>query len=163
MSEKVLPTISEQTFHELSHLRTSNPPLFHQHIEMLLQVGWPLRAIAVPFSVSNTTVATWASKGEHDVPVGPLEHLPDSLPRSLNSRYRKTNISPEQSARLKELSLLARKVRQNTPQNSPYRAASKELDTLLKDLNQSGVSIERLALEYGVSRGAIVRRLKKED
>lgn len=157
----MLPVISVSTTNILVGLYEDESPVFYDHVEALVSAGWPLRAIAEPLGVSGTTVSVWAGKATHSEDISLLEDLPSDLPRAINSRYRKSEVSEESGVLLRSLVESARRVRRNTPDNSPFRVASAQLDSLLSELNASGVSIERLATECGVSRGAIVRRLNK--
>lgn len=122
---------------------------FLSHITQLRSSGWPLSAIATALGVSKTTVAKWANKKF------------DAQEITAPAYYLAPLLSQEEISTLQDLTQKSSKIRRFTPENSPARQDARELEKLLIQYKNLGVTVTDLAEACGVSRRAINQRLDK--
>ncbi len=128
---------------------------------------WPLRAIGEPMGVGRSTVQMWEqSSSEVDQSM-----LPEDVklsPRAIETagvkevRW-KVAVSSEDVYWLRTLYLSARKVRSQTPQSSPLRANSAELDELIEHYLNKMVPVTDIARHMGVTHRAVKARLERRN
>lgn len=156
-----LPTLPQDTADKLVALKGSNPGEFYALIKALRTEGWPLRAIAEPLSVSRTAVMDWEKKCPTVSALPEVPELPLAEPKERINSTKKYTLSDEQVSHLKELTELASNVRRYTDKNAPSRQAAEELETLLIEYSNQGISRTQLGIYCGVSDSAIKQRLRK--
>lgn len=156
-----LPVLPEPTATQLVALKGSNPEEFIALVKALRLKGWPLRAIAEPFSVSRTAVQGWESQYRGAT----LPEVPDLPVREVKERKKKTTepyvLSKEEAKTLRQLADQASQVRRFTDRNAPSRQAATELESKLIEYSNKGVSRKQLAIHCGVSDSSIKQRLRK--
>lgn len=160
-SDKKLPTLPKETQEKLVALKGTCPEEFYALVKALRLEGWPLRAIATPFSVSRTAVQGWESKfdGKTDLPTIPS--LPITPVADRHKGTKKVVLTKDQSDELRQLATEASTVRRFTDENAPSRAAAHKLEDLLITYSESGVTRVDLAEACGVSDSSIKQRLRK--
>lgn len=135
---------------------------FYAHIYALYtDGGWSLNDIAIPLSVSKSTVGLWKNKyipNPNPNPTVPVK--PQKIPGTLKKIT--PDIPLKDQERIKELAELVKKRTRWSRKNAPEVLAARELETMI-DLYivQRGVSVARFAKVAGVSRKAIIQRMKK--
>lgn len=144
--------IEEDIKNTLSELYSNpNKDDFIAFVQSLRSNNWPLSAISGMMDLSKTTVSRWEKKS-----------TPSQLPHT--PEYPKNrHITPEDSQKLALLAQKASKVRGLTPPTAPSRVAQQELEQLLLDFYQNGVTVTELARHCNVTRRAIYQRLEKYD
>lgn len=156
-----LPTLPQDTADKLVALKGSNPGEFFALVKALRNEGWPLRAIAEPFAASRTAVMEWEKKYHPAADLPEVPELPLVETKERKNSSKKYTISPGEAEKLKELTARASGVRRYTDQNAPSRLAAAELEQLLLQYSEQGVSRKQLADYCGVSDSAIKQRLRK--
>lgn len=160
-TDKKLPALPEDTQQKLMALKGSCPEEFYALVKALRLEGWPLRAIAEPFSVSRTAVQGWEAKynGKTDLPTIPS--LPITPVEDRHKGTKKVSLTSEQALELHGLATEAATVRRFTDENAPSRTAARELEQLLIAYSEAGVTRVDLAEACGVSDSSIKQRLRK--
>lgn len=158
-----LPELPKETADKLVALKGSNPEEFHALIKALRNEGWPLRAIATPFAVSRTAVMDWEKKCHPEATLPEVPEVPLAAPKDRVNSSKKYELSPGEIIKLSTLTESASKVRRYTDQNAPSRQAARELEELLIEYSNKGISRTQLAQYCGVSDSAIKQRLRKHN
>lgn len=149
--------------------RAEQPTLFLAYVIALRKQQWPLRAIATPFDVSRVSAKNWETKALNDPQAVKLSETLNIPPiplsvRGAGVRAKKIprDIPLEDRQRIAELSLLARKVRRWTPDDSPEKRASHEFEDLInKYVVERKVPASVFARYAGVTRRAITQRVDR--
>lgn len=156
-----LPTLPQDTTEKLLALKATNSGDFYALVKALRKEGWPLRAIAEPFSVSRTAAQGWEKKYQEGTPLPEVPALP-LLPRQeRKNSSKKYTLDLDQIKELQHLANLASTVRRYTDRNAPSRKAAADLEALLIEYSGNGVSRTQLAKYCGVSDSSIKQRLRK--
>ena len=155
-----LPELPEDVTAKLVALRVSNPEEFYALVKALRLECWPLRAIGTPFGVSRTAVQGWEAK-YRGTPLPNVPKLPVQPVKDRKNNSKKIELSAEEAQNLRELTDTASTVRRFTDRNAPARRAASELEALLIQYSNRGVSRKQLAAYCGVSDSAIKQRLRK--
>lgn len=162
MSTKTkLPELPKETTTKLVALKGTNPEEFYALVKALRNEGWPLRAIAAPFSMSRTAAQDWEKKYQPTTALPEVPELPLQEPEERTNSSKKYTLGPDAIKTLKHLTDKASTVRRYTDQNAPSRQAARELEELLIEYSNRGVSRTQLAEYCGVSDSAIKQRLRK--
>lgn len=162
-TQSKLPTLPEDTATQLVALKGNCPEEFYALVKALRIEGWPLRAIAEPFTVSRTAVQGWEARytGSSTLPTVPK--LPLLEPKDRKNSSKKYTLSESEAQTLKELATLASGVRRYTDQNAPSRRAASDLEARLIEYSNRGISRKQLAEYCGVSDSSIKQRLRKHQ
>lgn len=164
MSSKTnLPDLPKKTADKLVALKGTNPDEFHALIKALRNEGWPLRAIAAPFAVSRTAIMDWEKKCKPDAVLPEVPELPLPEPKDRVNSSKKYTLTEGEIKNLHDLTEKASKVRRYTDQNAPSRSAARQLEELLIEYSNNGISRTQLAQYCGVSDSAIKQRLRKHQ
>jgi hypothetical protein len=144
---------------EVTHLLSlaGTPQALKARAYCLYQAGWTLSAIGDPLEKARSTVRSWVLSG-------PYPHQ-DDIPYPENKEYvRKRPVSPgiDQETReyLHTLAPIARKYRSKLPHTHSATLANRELTQLVRELHETGVSIQELADATGVTYRAMYRRVR---
>lgn len=142
-----------------------DPSQFLEYLLGLRKAGWPLRSIAEPFDVTRVTAKNWETRAlqlkvtpEPQVPPLPLDVRgmkvrPKRIPPGIPSRDRE---------RIAALSVLARRVRRWTLDDSDEKRAANELEELIyRYVVERQVPAAVFARYAGVTRRAIMQRVEK--
>jgi hypothetical protein len=156
-----LPELPKKTATKLVALKGKNPDEFHALIKALRNEGWPLRAIAAPLAVSRTAVMDWEKKCPQDAELPEVPEVPLPEPKDRTNISKKYFLSEGEITKLKTLADSASKVRRYTDQNATSRLDALELEKLLIEYSNRGLSRTQLARYCGVSDSAIKQRLRK--
>ena len=159
-TETKLPTLPQETTEQLVALKGTSPEEFYATVVALRTQGWPLRAIGEPFGVSRTAVMGWEEKYDPRIELPEVPSLPER-PQVEKKKKEKYKLSEEECQNLKRLADLASTVRRYTYEGSPTRNAADELEALLIDYTNKGVTKADLARAAGVSDSSIKQRLRK--
>lgn len=161
-----LPSAIEQI---LVKTRTEDHDLFLAYVLALRNAAWPLRSIADPFEVSRVTAKNWETKAQSNTKAvqESKELKVPALPlgaRGSGVKIKKIprDIPQVDRERIAELSPLARKVRQWTPEDAPERVAARQLEDLIfRYVIERKVPAAVFARYAGVTRRAIMQRVAK--
>jgi transposase len=134
---------------------------FYALVKALRIEGWPLRAIALPFSVSRTAAQGWEKKYEEGTPLPEVPTLPLAPRQERKNSSKKYTLDLDQIKDLQRLATLASGVRRYTDRNAPSRKAAAELEAKLIEYSDKGISRTQLAKYCGVSDSSIKQRLRK--
>jgi transposase len=156
-----LPELPNDTATQLVALKGSCPEEFYALVKALRLEGWPLRAIATPFSVSRTAAQGWENKYKPETPLPEVPELPVQAPKDRKNSSKKYSLNDDEIQNLKSLATLASTVRRYTDQNAPSRRAAHELEAKLLEYSNRGLSRTQLAGYCGVSDSSIKQRLRK--
>jgi len=156
-----LPELPSDTATQLVALKGTCPEEFFALVKALRLEGWPLRAIAKPFSVSRTAAQGWENKYKQEWPLPEVPELPVQAPEDRKINVKKQTLSEDEAKILRELAELASSVRRYTDPNAPSRRAAYELEAKLIEYSARGLSRVQLAEYCGVSDSSIKQRLRK--
>lgn len=156
-----LPLLPQSTADQLVALKGSSTEEFYALVKALRLQGWPLRAIAEPFSVSRTAVQGWEAKYTESTPLPEAPPLPTSPRKDRTTGPKKLTLDQTEVEDLRRLADLASGVRRFTDRNSPSRRAASELEAKLLEYSERGFSRTQLAKYCGVSDSSIKQRLRK--
>jgi hypothetical protein len=161
-TESKLPTLPEDIAAKLVTLRDSGTEEFYALVKALRLECWPLRAIGAPCGVSRTAVQGWEAKySGTKLPTVPA--LPVQPVKDRKSDYKKIQLTEKEAETLRDLADKASHVRRFTGRNAPSRKAASELEALLIQYSERGVSRKQLADYCGVSDSSIKQRLRKHQ
>lgn len=160
-NQNILPTLPQDTTDKLLALKGTNSGEFYALVKALRIEGWPLRAIAAPFSVSRTAAQGWEKKYEDGTPLPQVPALPVVPRQGRKNSSKKYTLDLDQIKELQHLANLASNVRRYTDRNAPSRTAAAQLEALLIEYSDKGVSRTQLAKYCGVSDSSIKQRLRK--
>lgn len=144
----------------------------NKRLRALWEAGWSLSTLGEALSPSRgkTTIHFWIM---HIEPGEQRRVIPDPPPKSLssltplNTSARVRSISPKvppaSKARLRELSVLSKRYRARTPDDSPFAIANRELTELAKQLRDSGIPTALIAEAAEVTYRAMAKRLSKAE
>lgn len=141
-----------------------------ERVTALRMSGWPLRAIGDAVGVSRMSVHVWESAvKENPDALKRASHITDTPSLPLTARGSGVSVKkmpvdvPEHDReRLAELSMKAKTVRRWSAEDSPERAASRELDELvIKYVERRNVKPMLVARHAGVTRRAIMARIER--
>lgn len=131
------------------------------YIASLRAQQWPLRAIGEPLGLSRSTIQFW-EKNYTDEPNDEVLYSPRAIETSGVKTVRwRTQILDGDYIRFRELAALAKGVRSQTPQGSPLRLASAELDALIETYLSRMVPITEIAKAMGVTHRAVKARIER--
>lgn len=156
-----LPTLPIDTADKLTALKGTSPEEFYALVKALRNEGWPLRAIAQPFSVSRTAAQGWEKKYEEGTPLPEVPSMPLPPRRERTNSSKKYTLPLAEIKELQRLATMASGVRRYTDPNSPSRRAATELEEKLLEYSDKGISRSQLARYCGVSDSSIKQRLRK--
>lgn len=156
-----LPELPNDTATQLVALKGTCPEEFFALVKALRLEGWPLRAIATPFSVSRTAAQGWENKYQTEWPLPEVPELPLPAPKDRKNSSKKYTLTDDEAKSLKSLAGTASTVRRYTDQNAPSRRAAHELEAKLIEYSRRGISRKQLAEYCGVSDSSIKQRLRK--
>lgn len=156
-----LPTLPQDTTEKLLALKGTNSGDFYALVKALRNEGWPLRAIAAPFAVSRTAAQGWEKKYQAETPLPEVPALPLPPRQERKNSSKKYTLNLDQIQELQHLANLASIVRRYTDRNAPSRKAAADLEALLIEYSEQGVSRTQLAKYCGVSDSSIKQRLRK--
>lgn len=161
MTEKTpLPTLPDAVKTDLIAFKASDLKEFSRLVKALRLAEWPLRAIAEPFGVSRTAVQGW--EANYDGGTLPEVPKPPKRPKKTSEKAsKKATLTEDEAKNLFYLTQQASKVRRYTDQNAPSRRAAAQLEALLIEYTQRGVTKAQLAEYCGVSDSSIKQRLRK--
>ena len=160
-TDNKLPCLPQGTTEKLVALKGTSTEDFYALVKALRIEGWPLRAIANPFSVSRTAAQGWEKKYEDGTPLPEVPALPLAPRQERKNSSKKYKLDLEQIKELQHLATLASGVRRYTDRNAPSRKAATELEAKLIEYSDEGVSRTHLAKYCGVSDSSIKQRLRK--
>lgn len=160
-NDNKLPCLPRETTTQLVALKGTSTEEFYALVKALRTEGWPLRAIAAPFSVSRTAVQGWEKKYTEGVTLPTAPPLPLPPRQSRTNSSKKYTLELDQIQELQHLANLASGVRRYTDRNAASRKAATELEQKLIEYSDSGVSRAQLAKYCGVSDSSIKQRLRK--
>ena len=155
----------------LSHLSATDTAAFHSRLRALWEAGWSLSILGGSVSPKRprATVHYWVRKASAAAQVVaiPVPEFNQPLPAALlgvvsaKTRTVSPEVTPEMAARLRALSLQARRYRSRTTQDNRFAVANREFTALVKDLRSQGVSAVAIAEASGISYRAVARRAAK--
>jgi len=160
-NDNKLPCLPQGTTDQLVGLKGTSTEDFYALVKALRIEGWPLRAIAEPFSVSRTAAQGWEKKYEEGTPLPEVPTLPLAPRQERKNSSKKYTLQLEQIQELQYLATLASGVRRYTDRNAASRKAATELEVKLIEYSDQGVSRTQLAKYCGVSDSSIKQRLRK--
>lgn len=157
----------------LAALSASDQSAFHARLRVLWEAGWSLSVLGNSVSPKRprATIHYWVRRA--DQPRGKvLEQVPQpqfnkSLTSVLVSEAKGTTrtisptVTPETAARLRSLSLQARRYRSRTASDNRFAVANQEFTALCKQLRAEGVPAADIASAAGISYRAVARRVAK--
>jgi len=156
-----LPTLPSDTATQLVALKGTCPEDFYALVRALRNEGWPLRAIAAPFSMSRTAAQGWEAKYTEGTPLPEVPELPVVPVEDRKNSAKRYTLTEEEVKNLYELAEEASTVRRYTDANAPSRRAASELESKLIEYSSRGISRTQLAAYCGVSDSSIKQRLRK--
>lgn len=156
-----LPELPKDTATQLVALKGNCPEEFYALVKALRTEGWPLRAIATPFSVSRTAAQGWENKYTPKTPLPEVPELPVQPPKDRKNSSKKYTLTENEITDLRILADEASTVRRYTDQNAQSRRSAHELEAKLIEYSNRGLSRTQLASYCGVSDSAIKQRLRK--
>jgi hypothetical protein len=160
-NDNKLPCLPQNTTDQLVALKGTSTEDFYALVKALRTEGWPLRAIAEPFSVSRTAVQGWEQKYEEGTPLPEVPTLPVVPRKERKNSSKKYTLAVDEIKDLQHLANLASTVRRYTDPNSTSRKAAAELEQKLIEYSDRGISRTQLAKYCGVSDSSIKQRLRK--
>lgn len=160
-NDNKLPCLPQETTEKLLALKGTSTEDFYALVKALRIEGWPLRAIAEPFSVSRTAAQGWEQKYEEGTPLPSVPALPVSPRKEKKNKSKKITLTVDEITELQHLANLGSGVRRYTDPNSLSRRAAAQLEQLLIEYSDRGVSRAQLAKYCGVSDSSIKQRLRK--
>jgi hypothetical protein len=151
---------------EISLLSSLTEDSLYTRIRDLYNEGWTLQSIGNAFNPPRprSTVRSWVLREHNYEPLlAPIvKPKIKTQPKGYVSRRPKSpGITPDQLARIKELSPLARRYRSGMLDNAPVAIANTELGQICLDLYAKNVTVRELAAAAGVTYRAMARRLGK--
>jgi hypothetical protein len=141
-------------------------------LKALWESGWSLSSLGESLSPKRpkTTVHFWVRRAAEEeqireIPLPRKKSLVTDAPTKRPPRLRPVSpgVPADMKPRLKELSLLARRYRSRTPQESLFARANEELTTIAVTLRSMGVPTAAIAEAAGVSYRAMAKRLSKHE
>lgn len=153
-------------------LNSLSDEMRNKRLRALWESGWSLSTLgsALKPPRGKTTVHFWIM---HIEPGEQRRVIPDPPPKSLSSltplntparvRSISPNVPPATKAKLRELSVLSKRYRARTSDDSPFAVANRELTELAKTLRDSGVPTAAIADAAGVTYRAMAKRLSKTE
>ncbi len=159
-NDNKLPCLPQGTTEKLVALKGTSTEDFYALVKALRTEGWPLRAIAEPFSVSRTAAQGWEKKYEGGT-LPEVPALPQAPRQERKNSSKKYTLDLDQIKELQHLATLASGVRRYTDRNAPSRKAATDLEAKLIEYSNEGVSRTQLAKYCGVSDSSIKQRLRK--
>jgi len=162
-NDNKLPCLPQETTDQLVALKGTSTEEFYALVKALRTEGWPLRAIAEPFSVSRTAAQGWEKKYEEGTPLPEVPALPLVPRKERKNSSKKYTLAPDEIKDLQQLATLASGVRRYTDRNAASRKAAAELEAKLIEYSDQGVSRTQLAKYCGVSDSSIKQRLRKHS
>lgn len=156
-------------FTEVNKLRVLDPPELYSLARTLYEAGWTLRAIGeacVP-PRGRSVIRSWVVKDKQVTPIEENTHLPEpeykTQPNYESKKPKNPGIDPADAIEIRNLSYPASKYRASM--NPKHRAAiaSREYNTLLRKIHDSGVPIKDIAKVAGVDYKSIYRRIHGDD
>lgn len=138
----------------------------YTRVLQLFEAGWPLQSIGNAFDPvrSRSTVKFWATRRHHhsplDTPV-PTPKLKTGPKGYVSRRPVSPGISPDELARIEQLSPLARRYRSKMTDDAPQAIANLSLTEICLSLYEKNVTVRELAAAAGVTYRAMARRLGK--
>lgn len=160
-NDNKLPCLPQNTTDQLVALKGTSTEDFYALVKALRIEGWPLRAIAAPFSVSRTAAQGWEHKYEEGTPLPAVPDLPVTPRKEKKNSSKKITLTVDEIQSLQHLANLGSGVRRYTDMNSPSRKAAAELEQKLIEYSDRGISRTQLAKYCGVSDSSIKQRLRK--
>lgn len=156
-----LPELPTDVTTQLVALKGGKTEEFYALVKALRLECWPLRAIGAPFGVSRTAVQGWESKYKEGTPLPSVPKLPLQPVKDRKKNTKKIELAQEEIRTLRTLADQASGVRRYTDRNSPARRAASELEAMLIEYSDRGISRTQLAKYCGVSDSSIKQRLRK--
>lgn len=125
--------------------------------------GWQQTALGEALHLTKERIRQRAGQGDpDDVDVPPFPGPPLRLVQPLPPRVVKPTLTSDQTAELRELAAVARRVNGRTPLDHPDRVVSARLSELLDDyVRRAGMSMNYLARVLGVTQPAVRHRLAR--
>lgn len=160
-NDNTLPTLPQDTTEKLLALKDTDSGEFYALVKALRTEGWPLRAIAEPFSVSRTAAQGWEKKYEQGRPLPEVPKLPVLPRQQRKNSAKKITLELDQQQELKDLAAQSSNIRRYTDPGAPSRKAAARLEALLVQYSAEGVSRTTLAKYCGVSDSSVKQRLRK--
>lgn len=161
-----LETLPEAQADRLQAIYASGDrPALKAYIAALRARGWPLRAIGDPLGLPRSTVQYFENNAPSDVVVAaaiPLSVRFIENAGAKTARWR-THIPEDHRDLLRTRAADARRVRAQTPANSPLREAAERLDNLIELYLSRMVPVTEIAEVMGVTHRAVTARLERRN
>ena len=163
MSLETLP--AAQAEHLRALYASGDRPGLKAYIVALRAKQWPLRAIGEPLGLSRSTIqyfersASYIDNTRVEIPLSPRAIETDGVK---TVRWR-SHIPENQKPTLRLLSDQARRVRAQTPADSPLRRASTDLDYWIEHYLYRMVPVTEIAEAMGVTHRAVKARLERRN
>jgi hypothetical protein len=152
----------------LRSLREEDFEKFKARIRDLRAKGWTYSSLALPFLSPRATAQVWDRRAASTdvIPVSDDVPSPPEISRKKKREvytFMRPEVPDAEAARLAELSSQVRVIRGWTPQDHPARAAAVELEDLIAELSERGVSYASIARAMGVTYRAVAARMERRN
>ena len=157
---------------ETLFLNSLSDELRNKRLRALWEAGWSLSTLGTALKPprGKTTVHFWimhieAGEQRRVLPEPPPKSLSSLTPLNTPARVRSIspNVPPATKTRLRELSVLSKRYRARTSDDSPFAVANRELTELAKSLRESGIPTAAIAQAAEVTYRAMAKRLSKAE
>lgn len=155
----------------LAALSETNTAAFHSRLRALWESGWSLSVLGNSVSPKRprATIHYWVKKAVQTPQIAaiPTPEFNKPLTTALlgvvpaKTRTISPSVTPETAAKLRSLSLQARRYRARTADGNKFAVANREFTDLVKQLRSEGVPAVDIAEAAGISYRAVARRASK--
>lgn len=155
----------------LANLAKTDVKAFHARLKALWEAGWSLSILGNSVSPKRprATIHYWVRKAEAVPQLAAVPQPQFNTPLStallgVVAAKPKTiapSVTPEMAAKLRSLSLQARRYRSRTADSNKFALANREFTDLVKELRAQGVPAVEIASAAGISYRAVARRAAK--
>lgn len=155
----------------LAVLASTNSKALHSRLRALWEAGWSLSVLGNALSPKRprATIHYWVRKADVLPQIKEIPSVEFSKPLTAallgvvpaKTRTIAPSVTPEVAARLRSLSLQARRYRSRTTEGNKFAVANREFTALVKELRSQGVPAVDIAEAAGISYRAVARRAAK--
>jgi hypothetical protein len=155
----------------LAQLSASDKFAFQSRLKALWEAGWSLSILGNSVSPKRprATIHYWVRQAASvpQLAAIPQPEFNQPLPTALlgvvsaTTRTIAPSVTPDVAAKLRALSLQARRYRSRTSESNQFAVANREFTALVKDLRSQGIPAVDIANAAGISYRAVARRAAK--
>lgn len=155
----------------LAALASTDTKALHSRLRALWEAGWSLSVLGNALNPKRprATIHYWVRKAPVTQQIKEIPSVDFSKPLTTallgvvpaKTRTIAPSVTPEMAARLRSLSLQARRYRSRTTEGNRFAVANREFTELVKELRSQGVPAVDIAEAAGISYRAVARRAAK--